>query len=103
MTDAHTRFVSASARGSAAIRFASPAVMPFSTWAEKPPMKSIPTASAAASSVRAIRTKSSALAAPAIQATDVTAMRLLMIGTPNSWPISRLTRVRSAALVVILR
>ena len=55
-TDAHTKSVSASARGIERISFSSPFVMPFCTKAEKPPMKFTPTSFAAASKVFAILT-----------------------------------------------
>ena len=92
LTEAQTRLVAASASGIAANRLASIAVMPFSTWAEKPPMKSTSTSCAARSSVCATRNNSSGPERPAISETGVTAMRLLMIGSPNSCAISALTR-----------
>ncbi len=97
LTEAHTRLVEASARGMAANRLVSALVMPFSTWAEKPPMKSTSTACAARSSVAAICSMSSGSQRPAISDTGVTAMRLLMIGSPYSSEISALTRRRSRA------
>ena len=97
LTEAHTRLVVASACGMAAKRLASILVMPFSTCAEKPPMKSTSTSCAARSSVSASRSKCSGRERPAISETGVTAMRLLMIGMPNSSEISALTRRRSRA------
>ena len=58
LADAQTRLVAASASGMAAKRLASTCVMPFSTFVEKPPMKSTSTACAARSSVSAMRTRS---------------------------------------------
>ena len=102
LTEAHTRLVVASACGMAAKRLASIPVMPFSTCAEKPPMKSTSTSCAARSSVSASRSKCSGRERPAISETGVTAMRLLMIGSPNSSEISALTRRRSRATRSIL-
>ena len=65
--------------------------MPFSTWAEKPPMKSMPTlvrgAIERAGDPRRSRPRPPR---PATSEIGVTAMRLLTIGMPNSLPISRL-------------
>jgi hypothetical protein len=102
LTDAHTRLVAASACGMAAKRLASIVVIPFSTCAEKPPRKSTSTSCAARSSVCASCSKSSGRERPAISDTGVTAMRLLMIGSPNSSEISALTRRRLRAVRSIL-
>ena len=101
-TEAHTRFVVASVGGMAAKRLAAPGVIPFSTCAEKPPMKSTFTALAARSSVSAIRSNSWGSDRPAMRDTGVTAIRLLMIGSPNSAAISPLTRCRSRVIPTIL-
>ena len=53
MTDEQTMSVSDRASGMDAMSFASAAVMPFCTSAEKPPMKFTPQAFAALSSARA--------------------------------------------------
>ena len=53
LTDEHTRSVTASASGMAAMSRRSASVMPFCTSAEKPPMKLTPTALAARSSATA--------------------------------------------------
>ena len=76
------RSVVASASGSASIRFFSPGVMPFSTRAPKPPMKSTPTSFAASSSTRQAATISSREnAAPTVPMGE-TEMRLLTTGIP---------------------
>src|SRR3984893_10060459 len=102
LTDAQTRLVAARACGMAATRAASTVLMPFSTCVEKPPMKSTFTAFAARSRVSAIRTISWRSLLPAIRETGETAMRLLMMGSPNSRVSSLLTRRRSLVIVVTL-
>ncbi len=74
-TEAQTRWVSASACGMAAMRAASAPVMPFSTWAEKPPMKSTSSSFAARSRVSAILMKSSGAVRPATSEIGVTETR----------------------------
>ena len=75
LTEAHTRRVLAKASGRAAIRAMSAGVMPFSTGAEKPPMKSMPRASAARSRVSAMRMKASGSVRPATSEIGVTDTR----------------------------
>jgi hypothetical protein len=97
LIDAQTLSVAASAAGRAAIRLVSTELMPFSTDAENPPMKSTFRSRAAWSSVSAMRPNSAPLHFPAMSETGVTAIRLLMIGSPNSRVRSVLTRCRSLA------
>ncbi len=75
LIEEQTRLVAARASGRALIRAWSEGVMPFSTWAEKPPMKSMPRVSAARSSAWAILTKSSGAVRPATSDTGVTDTR----------------------------
>ena len=82
LIDEQMRSVVASASGSASMRFLSPGVMPFSTSAPKPPMKSTPTSLAASSSTwQALTISSREKAAPTVPI-GLTEMRLLTTGMP---------------------
>ncbi|SIN18252.1 Uncharacterised protein [Mycobacteroides abscessus subsp. abscessus] len=100
-TEEHTTSVSARACGIEAIRARSAGVAPLSTRAENPPMKSTPTALAAASRVPAYSVRSCSPLAAATRAIGVTATRLLMIGMPSSRSIPWHTCTSRAARVVI--
>ena len=91
LIDEHTRPVSASARGIDSMSRRSPEVMPFCTSAENPPTKSTSSSLATSSRVFAHGVKSVSSLGSATSEMGVTAMRLLMIGTPNSASISRPT------------
>ena len=80
--------VAASASGMESRSTRSPAVNPFSTKAEKPPMKFTPTAFAARSIASATGTKESVRQASAAMAMGVTEIRLLMMGIPYSASMS---------------
>ena len=84
------------ASGMERIRAISPGEKPFCTRAEYPPMKFTPRVSAARWRVRASFTGSPPLG-PAIMATGVTAMRLLMMGMPYCRWISSPVLTRSFA------
>ena len=103
LTEAQTRSVSARARGSAAMSSSSMREARFSTRAESPPMKSTPTATAAASSARARSSMSSRSARSATQAMGVTAMRRLTMGMPVSAAMASVTATSSPAMVVMRR
>jgi hypothetical protein len=84
LTLAQTCVVDASARGMDCIRLRAAREVPLWTSALKPPMKSMPQASAARSMATASGTRSSSGQAAATSEMGVTAMRLLTIGMPNS-------------------
>ncbi len=103
MTELQILSVSAMACGIERIRYSSLFVIPLDTSAEYPPIKFTPTVCAARSSVLAIVTKSSGLlhAAEPTREIGVMEIRLLTIGIPNSFSISRPVLTRFSATLVI--
>ena len=102
LTEEHTFLVSESASGKMEMRFFAPVVMPFCTSAEKPPMKLMPSASAARCRVCAILRYPSGDAAPPTSEMGVTETRLLTIGIPYIFSMSLPVFTRCSARVVIL-
>ena len=100
LTEEQTRSVVESAAGMESIRRRSASPMPFCTRAEKPPMKSMPSSSAARSIASAMGVRSASGQAAAIWATGVTEMRLLTMGMPYSASRLSATSTRSAAVRV---
>ena len=97
LTEAHTRSVVERASGMASIRARSPRAMPFSTRAEKPPMKSTLISRATASRVCANSTISAGESAAPTTAMGLTATRLLTTGMPYFWPMRSQTGTSSPA------
>ena len=101
-TDEQTRSLNFIASGIELMSARSAAVIPLCTSAEKPPTKSTSSSFAILSSSSAHSVKSASPLAPATRAIGVTAIRLLIIGTPNSVSISRPTGTRRDAYFIIL-
>ena len=101
LSEEHTRSVVASASGMLAMRRRSVTPMPFCTSAEKPPMKSIPRASAARSMACASGERSSSGQPAATWAIGVTETRLLAMGMPYSFCRSSAVSTRRSAVRVM--
>ena len=101
-TEEQTRSVVARACGIELMSTRSPCVKPFSTSAEKPPMKLMPISLAARSIASATGTYESVLQASAAMAIGVTETRLWMIGMPYSVSMSSPVFTRNSADFVIL-
>ncbi len=102
-TEAQTRCVVARAAGRAAMSSSSMREARFSTRAERPPMKSTATVSAASSMARARSRMSSRSGRPATQAMGVTETRRLTMGTPVSTAMASVTATSPPAAEVTRR
>ena len=102
LSDEHTRSVVASASGTDSMSLRSVAPMPFCTSAEKPPMKSMPSVSAARSMACAMGERSASGQPAVICATGVTLTRLFVMGMPYSSWRSLAVWTRCSAVRVIL-